>query len=1286
MSESAARAAEKLVPMLGDAYDPSAPETAQELCVAQRNILLAALRYDTAQRQAANNSLILARQVKLLALDEAIVTQLAGSPALAAYLAADAIAQSNLLFSNSYLLEEEEPGKPAHPGLGRELANQAAAVAGHDPARALFTQKLAVLTDLNALDAPDVGTDPAGGSPAIAHDLRPWLRYHAWRKVHYLSQLEQHWLLEEFVADETRLLAQLRKGSDLALVQPAQFARKTAPKARPPAPAAGPAAALPLLAGPAAATDDFDTAKAELAKVTSELKQAAANLNTTGLKDTDKLLKFEAEYAALSQKQAAYAYLLAQKRESLSKTSWAVEKTKDWLAANRANTSAVLMATGQALWAGAGLSMAQALKNHYTGKPVDPELGKKVAIGVAIAAGTALATYLLGPVGPMVSGMALSYCYPQPDPVMDALKSIEGKVDLGFKRTEQQLIELAAQVTQGFSDVDRKLKKIAEETLDKSGLKAELLLFREEIEKADALLSELEQPYTLLFEVEKPELVAFTGKLMKQRAEFGGKLDALVRRFYRRDYILSTGKLDGSGDPGKPPLALTLSQLIIRFYQRPDLAYFQPFHVVCGDLSALANRLGLLVTRYFAVRPKVQAVLAAAAVFMVEDNKALVLRHLLDMQRREAHEHGAYFAGVLQLDRLVLGARNHTLYLTLNPYLLTNDPRPGFNVLTGFGLVPAAAPTDQHYEPVQGTGDAPATWLRATPRPVAVARSGRDAPRPSAPARYYLAPAGRAEADLTYQTYQLFSFWHHHTQPARLCLHLALAEHDQVLLYPVGFGGTAVLAQAVGCDSPAFADSFEQWVLADSPVTQTDLFFKSPASLPKSLPQAGIELNMRPEEHRRGPSSQQVTLYTANWISTLLPRGGHALNAQDSFWPLLRPEVVGVCQRKQELAHDQGWYSSVGAGLWATEQALGKYRPVVVAADEPKQHYQRPYSEEWSERLPFRHVLYPGDWLQSLRSPNGRYWLQLECWPGPEPVLYCYENGQRQGSVFGKYDYREQLGRLRIEMQTDGNLVLYDYDDKGSRHPVAATDTSDLPGTLLSLNNDGQLQLCGTDAEVKRTLALHTLKMKRGERLNYWPASSGRILQNSMLHSPGGAYEVKLEYTADADLQVWLGNMVGTGRSRPMKVEQTVEQPGLALVRRRVEGGQRHDAGNWRRTVQVVPPVSHGSGNRYDSYYWDKCSEEATKDIDKLGLNSQEKRVFLDFRNGGEVVGGIVSRQSPLLVKTFYGSKQITQLVAPDPDPNAGTYLLLADDGSLTLCRRGTDQLLVTLLEAERRS
>lgn len=1252
--------------LLGNGYDASDVETAQELCTAQRNILLAALRYDTGQRRDAENSLLLALQVKLLTTDEAIVEQLVGTPAHRQYLAADRKAQRGLLFSNAFLKED------GHPSLRQVLAEQAAAVAAHPHAHAAFTQKLVVLEKLHALQGPGLPDDDEG-QPRIARDLRPWLRYYAWRKVQYLNRLEQHWLVNDFVADETRLLTQLHEGSDLALLQLGQFAPKPRLQARPPAPAASPDLAQPLLAGAGSSYDNFALAKAELADIAGQLKKAAAGISGTSLQDAAKLKSYEQEYATLTQKQAAYTYLLAQKKASLSTSSQAVEKAKDWLAANRANTSAVVMATGKALWAGAGLSLAQALKDSYNGKAVDPELGKKVLTGVAIAAGTALATYLLGPIGPMMSGMALGYFYPQPDPVMDRLKSIEGKVDLGFQRTEQHLNQLTEQIKKGFSAVEAKLRQMTEELLDKSDLMLELHRFKEALEQGEELLTQLEQPYNRLFEVDMKERTALTDELLKQHAAFGAKLDALVRRFYRRDYQLDLGRLDGTGAPGRPALPPSLSQLVIDFYQRQDPACFQPFHVACRDLSALADILRLLVLRYFDVRPKVQAVLAAAAVFMVEDHKELLLRRLLDMQRREADERAAYFAGVLQLDRLVLGESNHTLYMNLTSYLLADDPRAEFNLLKGFGLLPDADP-GQHYEPNYGPDNQPATWLRA-------------APRPAAPARYYLAPVGRSKTDLTYQ---LFSFWRHATLPARLHLHLALARHDHVLLSPVGFGGETLRAQAVGCESPAFAGSFEQWVLTGNPLTEDDL---CDAWLRKSLPQRHREVGLAlytNTNYSRTLVWPTVKLLTPN-SEVRVPTHGHPQPTQwRAVQPLLRPDAVGLRVDEYEATSDPRWYDLSGlAGIWPTQQALGNYRPVV--ADEKKPGYRRDFGEEWSRRLPFRHVLYPGDRLQSLRSPNGHYWLQLDYWPNAEvPVLYLYDNGQRQGSVFNKYDYRSTIGQLRIEMQTDGNLVLYD-DDAG--HAVAATHTHDLPNSLLHLNNEGQLHLCAPDGALRRTLALHTLKLKQNNRTSYWQTGS-RIDQNQELLSPNGQYRVQLQFCRRADAQerysdYSMSHTVGSPGSletvwrvgfRLARYRRTPnQQPAVGFVAHLISLAQQQEAGEYAHVISLIPPVSHSSEQYRSAYYWDKCSDDLIDYIDTHVSESKEMKVRLDFRAGGEVVGSIVSRQL-IIAKSYYGTKQVQQLLAASNASQAGVFLALENDGSLRFRSYDTDEVLATLL------
>ena len=1231
--------------LLGNAQDNSSTETAQELAVEYRNIMLAALRYDSAQREASENSLIQARQVQLLSCEEAITGVLQNTPDYQKYLATDRDIQHNLLLSNEFLR------KDGYLALRQKLTALNKLVVRHEAARDAQARQQLVWVELKALVLPSPHEDEEANQLVASPGLRPWMRYYAWRRVQLLTCLEQQWLLQEFVADEARLINQLNEGSDLALLHPQQFAPRMRLKS--PQPAAN--GAVPVLLGASSRSGDFAETQEQLADINARLKQAAADLNGVGLKDTAKLRQYEQKYTDLNQRQAAYTYLLAQKKNALSTAGWAKQAATDWVSSNRADKSAVVLATSKALWAGAGVTLAEALKNHFTNKPVDPEWSQKVLTGVAIAAGTAVATYLLGPVGPMLSGMALGYFYPQPDPVMDKLKSIESKVDLGFQRTEQKLDKLAEQIERGFNDISTKLAGMGQMVLDKIDLQSQLGLFKEDVKHADELLNRLAQPYNRLFLMSVKERTVLTDELLKTHDEFSAKLESLVQRLYRRDYQLELAQLSGTGEGRE--IEPSISQIIIAFYQRPDPQYFQPFHVACRDLSALADRLRLLVLRYFSIRPQLQAVLAAAAVFMEDGSKSLVVARLKDMQRREADERAAYFAGVMLLDRLLLGDNNHTIYQNLKSYLQTNNPAPEFNLLKGFGLL-AAADASQHYEPQCFSDGLPATWLRP-------------AQRQGAPARYYLAPVSRepAKAD---PTYQLFSFWRDNTQPVRLRLHLALAADDRVRLYPATFDGREWLAQAVPISDTVFDNSFEQWALLAEPLEQAAIERKANAGwLRKNLLHNHFDLGLAVQDERLA-----AKLF---WPGGEMPFKGYGqtqmLVGRTSVLPVVEPAAVGLRLLESGQATPAGGYDLTGRfGLWSTQRALGDYKPVVPAT---QVGWHRAVAEELSQRLPFRHVLYPGDVVQSLRSANGRYWLQLDTYPGNEPVLYRYADGKRQGSVFDSYDYRDHTGTMRLVLQTDGNLALYDDD---ANYAVAATHTTQYPNSCLCLSDQGELQLVGDNGHtVRHTLPLYSVKTKRGGRTSYWRTES-IVNQDQELYSPNGKYRAQLQFCRDADSREANGqhpNETVDGWYR----YDSVWRVGFRLVRYRCADGQEEDS--VRYVVSLVEPVSHSSDETMSRYHWDKCSGDVIAYIDDRVSESKQMKVRLDFRVGGEVMGHIVSRQL-IIAKNYYGIKAVKQLRGPNTVSRAGVFLVLEDDGNLCIREQGSDQVLAGLLHVRR--
>ncbi|WBO86755.1 hypothetical protein [Hymenobacter yonginensis] len=1220
--------------------------------VTLRNIMLAALRYDTGRQQSEANSHTLVAHLQLLALDESILGHLSGTPAHAAFVAADDEAQRHLLFSNSYLQDVDgvKSGIVATEGLNTLLKQQAVAVAADTQAAELFWQKCNVLRVLHEQPALPPGLKLALQDilPALdkRQDARIWLRYYAWRKVQYLNRLEEVWLLEDPAFNERALNEQLLQNSDLGLLDLTPFLRLVV------------RADAPFKPGNTTA-DEYTAYQKQLQVVSDQLRKEAANITTSS--DKTARAGYEKKYQELSQQQAAYAYLLDQKKKELSTLQSWKQSALDFVKENRADTGFVLKETGKALWASAGVTLAEAAVNWYKGKPVDQKLGEKVLAGVAIAAGTALVSYFLGPLGPMAAGLAQNHFFPQPDPLQAGFTALNNKIDAGFARIEAQLAKLQTEVQAGFAKVDARLSKLSDFVVGSTSLQLELQSFKNNIGAADAVLDSIEGEYSALFE--QKNHVVLEHKLLEWHQAFGAQLGALVKQFYHRDYDLSRAQLGKTTPAGALP---TIVELLITFYQRPD-PFYQPFHLTCQDILALANRLRLLVLRYNVVRKKLQDTLSATVVFLASPDKQLLLNKLRDLHLGEADERAAHFAGVLLLDRLVLGPRNHTLYHNLLDYL--HEPAK-FNMTKGFGLLaPTAA--GQQWIPAAGPKGERATWLKLA----AVAQNS--------PARYYLMPcvSPRVATSQGAPDFELLTFYRSSEVPDRLPVNLALGLRDELVFFRPSFEDR-LAAQAPPLADAVFANSVEQLLLGQ---TRLDVRQLDNHRIRLSLPRRENMLEF--ESYTPIDRSGSPTGPAQYSLRVLMPSGSLSLpmsaeqpNASlHHVLPLLTPDEAGLeiafehllPSGRSELvrsttslvgyhdfANDPHHFSKrIG---WTTHQALGTYRPAQPGA-----------ASTGTTHRAFCHVLAPDEQLESLRSANGRYWLQLEPLPGQrEPILQYFDNGQPMGCVFDYYHFKDGNHQVHAELQADGNFVL--IDSKG--HIVAATHTSGQANCSLHLGDDGQLRLLNPQGFTVHTFARHALRLSRDEKTSYW--HSGLKKQFQELVSPDGAYRVKLDFFRGRTERAGYWREV----AHPIHGNTTVFdvcELGLRLIRYHDQNGS-HEVTFYQR---MVPPVTHADDDASSNearHYWDKCSDDWVNRL-KEDVESKEIRVYLDFRANGEVVGLIGSKQIVTFF-TYYGLKTVTTLNRPDATLSQGVFLDLSNDGGLRLRDAATSKVLRELM------
>jgi hypothetical protein len=947
----------------------------------------------------------------------------------------------------------------------------------------------------------------------------------------------------------------------------------------------------------------------------------------------------------------------------------------------------VLKETGKALLMGAGLTLGKALVNWGKGEPVDPNLGEKVMTGLLIGAGTAAVTYLLGPVGPMVSNLALGYFFPQPDPLMDSIKKVQSTLDLGFRQTEKRFDDLARQIGAGFASVIEEVKAAVEHGTAHGDLLNRLHTYQEHVTAADKLLSDMDNAYTVLFG-DSPANTLDEAELSKLHTAFTNKVDQLVKLFYHPGYRLLLAQIDTAVPATNTPLAHEL----IRFYQKPGRS-FRPFHEACAEVSAITARLRLLVLRYFEIRPRYEKTLAALTVcFSTSLSKDFLLKQLIDLHRNEDDERAAYFAGVMMLDRLVLGAGNYALYQTL----LTRPPH-SLSLLDGFGLVVPDDPTRQLELVPQALPGGEDAWFRS-------------APLPATPDRYYLRLSAAPK-----EPYELVTFGDREW-PITTPLHVALDLHDRLTFHNKAFT-TALSARVLPLQDKAFRNSFEQFVLADRTLPLHELYAQPDHRLLLRLPRQGyqLELSVRQtpyEGSSHAPFWSSSMIHSSNGVSAEEILTG--IDPTECFWepqarilnpkgeavaqwllpnkvPMLRnlapamataiqpyhtTEAVGVrvnfpfCEgmfpggknfewqqapfSPEPVAGSADHHRLARYGIWTSAQAAGTFRPADL---------QAPGASEQA----FRHLLFPGQRLVSLRSANGAYWLQFDQHRTDERILSLYHRGERGRSVFDKYTYKNSQFAVTAELQDDGNFVLHD----ATRHAVAATHTNGQWQTFLHLTDDGRLLLRSlADGSIRQTLALHEVNVALEGNRNRW-FSGSRINQDSQLHSANGQYRLEFMHLLQPSGIVYNTGMIPVPDMRDWPrhgFSLTIYKDGKAPARR-------------EHTKLMIPPLTHNDQDFESNEYWHHCSDEMIRYLDQVVENSSQVRTFLEFHGNGELVGMIGTRKTYVWIKSLYGIKPVHSLYRPKQSHPQGAYVRLTDEGKLQVVDTLTGQVITTLLE-----
>lgn len=1089
--------------------------------------------------------------------------------------------------------------------------------------------------------------------------------FYAWRKIVLIEKTQTQFNVNEVEIKKVPIQDCLFNRSDLSLIElsrvPIEQLETTNGKIDP-------------FKAQKIADDEYNKARDDLYSIQNQMKTLADSIDLNSSKAD--IERYHKEYVSLTQKQSAYNYLMEQKSKEASTVEYLKNQIKDNMKSEE-NSSLMIKETGKALLFGAGITIGKSVLNWAKGEAIDPKLGEKVLTGVLIGVGTAATTYLLGPIGPMISNQALGYFFPEPDPLMEGIKNIQKSIDLGFKQTEKRFDEISSELKKGFSEISAQMKEIAEQNKEYTTLNDQIRSFSSLLDDAESLLTEIELQSRGIIDGSKNTILI--ENLIQTHNSFQSKLEQIIKRIYNPAYCLWSSKMD----PKTSSATESLSDTIITFYRRPN-AFFKPYDFVANQIGSLCGRIRLIAYRYFETRAQLERALAVSLIyFSQEGSKDLLRVALLDLHASEESNRADCFAGIIMIERLILGS---SIYNLIQTNKLPAEER--LSLKGGFVLESASSKREFYNLKLEKEHSGKDGWFNLTKNT-------------SNPNRFYFEKMIGDELSSS-----IISFsdkdW-----PRLLQARIALESSNTLAVYSTDYKRKVLT-------TPIKATEFELSNLAEklliSGEKRTCLIETKVSDLEYHCPREGYKIILSVKkvgltkpvnqgfsrsylEKIREITSLDITSETWGLELSVLNSKGKvvALWAALSF-PIAK--AVGVGSSKHINAFEiQYRNNSISVRLHLQEfLILGDsitdeisylelpldFSP--VGGSEGTHDFLADYSFRWGlwthqniasskfgsihnledvSRGFFSSILYPNQMLSSMVSANSLFVVRKQTTNIDDHVYNLYDGSELIGSIFKGYTYKDNLFKVSVLMQEDGNLVVYDQ----NKNPVSSTDSHKLGKVFLHLSDSGKLHLRSLDSGS----ILKTLETTKSPRIshdgirNRWFANS-RIDQGHSLKSENGDYILKLEHRSEK-------NSSGAGTAGYVPKSDWYRHG----YRLRLE-----KKGEYQKELSSVmlmyPQVSHDDK---DSDYWDKCSEEMISYLDEKVKSSSSVITFLQFFPDGKLTVFIGSKTTYMFVKSYYGIKPVTTLL--DSKDNA-EFIRLSNEGRLEVYSKGNNTLLRTLL------